>query len=315
MKAKYAYARASAPATVANVGPAFDVLGFALSEPSDEVEVWTRDDEQVVMKAVTGDGGRLSLLPDENTASVAIKSFLRRLGSEQGMDIVLHKKLPLGSGMGSSAASAAAALAAANAIFGEPCNREELVISGMEGERVACGTPHADNVGPSLTGGFLLIRSYDPLDLVRLPTPRGLYCTVINPNVEVRTEEARRILPREIALRDAVTQLGNVAGLVAALMMNDLDLLSRSLVDVLVEPPRSTIIPGFEKVTNAARDAGALNSNISGSGPSLFAFSRSQAEAERIGEVMEDAFLAEGLASRWYASLVDGEGAKVQEVR
>lgn len=315
MEAKFQYARASAPATVANVGPAFDVLGFALSAPSDEVEISLREDGQVLMKGITGDNGRLSLATEKNTASVAVVDYLRRIGATEGCDITLHKKLPLGSGMGSSAASAAAALAAINALFGEPLSREELVLSGMEGERVACGTPHADNVGPSIVGGFLLIRSYHPLDVVKLPTPRGLYCTVINPAVEVRTEEARKILPREVALADAVTQFGNVAGLITALLTSDLALLSRSLTDILVEPRRSSLIPGYARAVEAARGSGALNCNISGSGPSLFAFSRSQASAEKIGQAMEDAFRSEGLESRWYASIVDGTGASVQEVR
>jgi len=315
METKFRYARASAPATVANVGPAFDVLGFALSAPSDEVEISLRDDGRVVMKGITGDNGRLSLDAEKNTASVAVLHYLKRINSTQGVEITLHKKLPLGSGMGSSAASAAAALAAVNALFGEPFTREELVASGMEGERVACGTPHADNVGPSIVGGFLLIRSYKPLDVVKLPTPSGLYCTVINPAVEVRTEEARRILPREVPLADAVTQFGNIAGLIAALLTSDLALLSRSLTDVLVEPRRSSLIPGFDEAVEAAKSAGALNCNISGSGPSLFAFSTSQSDAEAIGTAMEKAFQCEGLESRWYASAVDGMGASVQEVR
>jgi len=300
--------RVFAPATVANVASGFDVLGFALESPGDAVRLTRSADRGVRVLSVTGDDGKLPLDPKKNTAAVAVAAFLDRIGNPFGVDVELEKRMPLSSGLGSSAASAVAAVTAANLLAGTPLSPVELLPFTTEAERVACGSAHADNVAPSLLGGFVLIRSYDPLDVVRLPVPAGLSCAVVHPHTELRTEDARRVLKKEIRLSDAIRQWGNLAALVAALYNGDLALLGRSLQDVVAEPARSLLIPGFAQVKAAALAAGALGCSISGSGPSVFALCASTAEAARAGAAMAAAFKAAGLASDLYLSAVNPRG-------
>ncbi len=301
--------RVFAPATVANVACGFDILGFAVDKPGDEVEITLHDTPGVRLTAITGDEGRLSYEADVNTASVAVAHYLRTRGlSHLGADIQLHKQMPFGSGMGSSAASAAAAVFAIHTLLGRDEPREALLPAAMEGERVACGTAHADNVGPSLLGGFVLIRSYDPLDVVRIPTPEGLACALVHPHLEVPTRDAREILRQHIRLRDAIVQWGNVAGLIAGLMQNDFELIGRSLQDVIVEPVRSLLIPGFDQVKQAALSAGALGCGISGSGPSVFALCRNLSMAHRVGKAMQTSFGQLGIPNDTYVSGINRHG-------
>src|SRR5690606_22467635 len=265
--------RAFAPATVANVSCGFDVFGFAVESPGDEVTLTLSDKPGVRILRIEGDGGRLPLAPDKNTAGVAVLEFLKSINSDQGVDIVLRKNLPLGSGMGSSAASSVAALVGINQLMGDPFEKKDLLPFAMEAERIACGSAHADNVAPALLGGFVLIRGYDPLDVVNIPTPEELYCTLIHPHLELNTQDSRQVLRMNISLKDAVTQWGNIAGLVAGLMKPDYGLISRSLKDVIAEPIRSLLIPGFDRIKEKVRETGALGSGISGSGPTIFALS------------------------------------------
>jgi homoserine kinase len=303
--------RVFAPATVANVASGFDVLGFALETPGDTVLLVRTADKRIRIASITGDGGRLSTDPRRNTSAVAVAGFLDRIGNPFGVEITLDKKMPLSSGLGSSAASAVAAVAAANLLAGEPLSLRDLLPFTMEAERVACGSAHADNVAPALLGGFVLIRSYDPLDLVQLPVPAGLSCAVVHPHTELRTEDARRVLKKEIRLSDAIRQWGNLAALVAALYNGDLQLLGRSLQDVVAEPARSFLIPGFSAVKAAAREAGALGCSISGSGPSVFALCASPEVSARAGQAMSEAFRTAGLASDLYLSAVNPHGPVV----
>lgn len=300
-----------APATVANVASGFDVLGFALEQPGDSVTLTRTGQARVTVTAVTGDDGRLPRDPEKNTAAVAAGAFLRARGMPFGVDISLDKKMPLASGLGSSAASAVAAVVAANLLAGSPLQPEELLPFTMAAEKAACGSAHADNVAPSLLGGFVLVRSYQPLDVVRLPVPPGLACAVVHPHTEVRTEDARRIMKKEIRLADAIRQWGNLAALVAALYRGDLPLLGRSLQDVVAEPVRSVLIPGFPAVKAAALAAGALGCSISGSGPSVFALCDSLARAGSVAEAMRAAFQAAGLDSDVFVSLVNAKGPEV----
>lgn len=249
--------RVYAPATVANVACGFDVLGFALYEPGDEVILRKNHTGKIEIILITGDEGKLSRDATKNTAGVVVDSFLKHLGLRIGISIELHKKMPLGSGLGSSAASAVAALFAINELMGQPLTRMELLPFAVEAERVACGTAHADNVAPALLGGFTLVRSYDPLDVVKLPVPSELFATVVHPHIEIRTEDARSILRKSVPLKDAIAQWGNVGGLVAGLLMADYALISRSLHDQIVEPMRSLLIPNFAQVKKAAMEAGA----------------------------------------------------------
>lgn len=303
--------RAYAPATVANVSCGFDVLGFAVEEPGDVVELTLTSGSEVVIKQITGDDGRLPLQVEKNTSGVAVQAFLKALGSKQGVEIVLHKYLPLGSGMGSSAASSVAALVGINKLMGEPFSKKELLPFAMEAERVACGSAHADNVAPSLLGGFVLIRGYEPLDVVDIPTPPELFATLVHPHLELKTEDSRQVLRHNIPLKDAITQWGNIAGLVAGLMKPDYQLIGRSLKDVIAEPIRSLLIPGFATIKEVAIANGALGSGISGSGPTIFALSTSRDVAEQVGKAMRSQFAFYELESEVYISKINAEGAKV----
>jgi homoserine kinase len=265
--------KASAPATVANVSCGFDIFGFAVEAPADEVIVTLTDKPGVTISKIVGDEGRLPLEAEKNTSGVAVLEFLKAINSKQGANIELYKYLPLGSGMGSSAASSAAALVAINELHGNPLTREQLLPFAMESERIACGSAHADNVAPSLLGGFVLIRGYAPLDVASIPTPAELYCTLVHPHLELKTEDSRRVLKPSIPMKDAITQWGNIAGMVVGLMKPDYGLIQRSLHDVVAEPIRSVLIPGFHKIKEEAMQAGALGCGISGSGPTIFALS------------------------------------------
>ncbi|MBN1836375.1 MAG: homoserine kinase [Spirochaetales bacterium] len=302
-----------APATVANVASGFDVLGFALERPGDRVRLSRSRESGVRVLSVEGDGGKLPLDPARNTASVAVARYLEAVGRPFGVELRLFKGMPLSSGLGSSAASAVAGVYAANLLAGRPLETRELLPFTLGAEQVACGTAHADNVAPSLLGGFVLIRSYDPLDIVRLPVPRGLSAAIVHPHTEIRTEDARRILKKELRLADAVRQWGNLAALVAALYEGDLQLLSRSLQDVVAEPRRALLIPGFDRVKAAALESGALGCSISGSGPSLFALCASVEDAGRAGGAMRAAFREAGLDSDLFVSPINPDGPQLLE--
>ncbi|HYG19818.1 MAG TPA: homoserine kinase [Ohtaekwangia sp.] len=305
--------RASAPATVANVSCGFDIFGFAVEAPADEVVITLDDTGKVIITAIEGDEGRLPRDAAQNTAGVAVLEFLKAIGSKHGAAITLYKKLPLGSGMGSSAASAAAALVAINHLHGNPYTREQLLPFAMEAERIACGSAHADNVAPSLLGGFVLVRGYNPLDVTNVPTPPDLHCTLVHPHLELKTEDSRRVLKPTIPIRDAITQWGNIAGLVVGLMKPDYGLISRSLKDVVAEPIRSVLIPAFDKIKAASVEAGALGCGISGSGPTIFSISRDAAVAAEVGAVIQNQFKVFKLESDVYISKINARGATVHE--
>jgi len=303
--------RVFASATVANVACGFDILGFAIDQPGDEVRMRLMSDPGVRIIGIKGDGGRLPLDPARNTVSVPVLALLKKLKSSQGFEIELHKNMPLGSGLGSSAASAVAGVFAANALLGNPLKRTELVEYALEGERIACGSAHADNVAPALLGGFALVRSYHPLDVVQIPTPDNLHCTILHPQIEIRTEDARKILRKQIPFKDAVTQWGNIAGLIAGLMNSDYELIRRSLQDVIIEPVRAILIPGFQEIKQAAIAAGALGCSISGSGPALFALSSSKETAEAVGRAMTSEMATLNIGSEVYISKINKVGPRI----
>lgn len=305
--------RVFAPATVANVACGFDSLGFAIHQPGDIVEVTLREAGGVRITDVTGDDGKLPRQAEKNTAGVAVLAFLKHLEETRGVDIILHKRMPLGSGLGSSAASSVAALYATNQLLGGPLVKEEMLPFAMEAEASACGSPHADNVAPGLLGGFVLIRSYEPLDVIPIDYPENLCCTILHPHIELRTEDSRRILRKHIRLSDAVIQWSNLAGLIAGLGKADFDLISRSLNDIIFEPVRSLLIPGFNKIKGAALASGALGCSISGSGPSIFALSTSMEKAREVGLAMKQAFSEMQLGSDIYVSAVNSIGPRILE--
>lgn len=305
--------RVFAPATVANLGSGFDVLGLALDEPGDELQLYPNDLGSLRILEIEGDGGRLSRDPALNTASVAIQHYLHHRNCEQGFDLVLKKKMPLGSGLGSSAASAVAGVFAVDQWFGGTTPRRDLLISAMEGERIACGAAHADNVAPSLLGGIVLISSYSPLSIHSLPYPEWLRFVVVHPHMELRTADSRAVLPQELPLQTAVAQWAGLAGLVSGLYEGDLLRIAQGITDHVAEPGRAKLIPGFLNVKESAIRSGALNASISGSGPSVFAVCGPNSDPEKIAAAMVEAFRKESLQSTPYVSGVNPSGAVVLE--
>ena len=301
-----------APATVANVVCGFDILGFAVDAPGDEVVMRLKDEPGVVLSKITGDDGRLPLDASKNTVSASVQHYLKHINrTDLGVSIELHKKMPIGSGLGSSSASTVAGLFAINTLLGAPLSQRELVPFAMLGEELACGSGHADNVAPALLGGFVLIRSYEPLDLIKLPYPESLYCAIVFPDVDVPTRDARQMIRNKVMLKDAVTQWGNVAGLVSGLFMKDIDLMARSMKDVLVEPVRSILIPDFHVLREKAMEEGAISFGISGSGPSVFSFATDEATAHKITESIQKHLNGLHIGSYAYVSPINGEGPRV----
>lgn len=298
-----------APATVANVVCGFDVMGFAVNAPGDEVVMRRVEKPGITITKITGDDGRLPLDAAKNTVSVSVKHYLDHIGQpDLGIEIELHKKMPIGSGLGSSSASTVAGLFAINNLLDQPLSQMELVPFAMKGEELACGFGHADNVAPALLGGFVLIRSYDPLEIIRLPHPESLFCAIIFPEVDVPTRDAREMIRKKVFLKDAVTQWGNIAGLVSGLFLKDIDLIGRSMKDILVEPVRSILIPDFYKMREMAMESGAVSFGISGSGPSVFAFTKSEADAVFITKKISSHLTSLGISSKTYVSPINDNG-------
>jgi homoserine kinase len=303
---------AYAPGSVSNVACGFDVLGFALDEPGDVVVAAAQEEGGVSIAAIHGDEGRLPLDPRRNTASAAVMALLHRLETTRGVALTIHKGLPLASGIGSSGASAVAAVVATNELLGRPAPLGLLLECAMAGEQAGCGAVHPDNVSPSLYGGFVLARSAQPPDIIRLPVPAGLACAVLHPRMAVETGAARTLIGDHVPLAAATRQWGNLGGLVAALYTNDLALLSRSLVDHVAEPKRASLVPGFDVIKAAALSAGALGCSLSGSGPSIFALAASLDLADAAGRAMQRAFeTASDVGSDLWVCPVGVQGARI----
>jgi homoserine kinase len=307
--------RSFAPASVANVGCGFDVLGFAIDGPGDEIEARLTGGNGVTISHIDGDDGKLPYEAEKNTAGKAVLSLLGSMEDSVGFGIELkiHKKMPLGSGLGSSAASSVAAAVAVNRLLGNPYSREELLPFVIDGEHAASGSPHADNVAASLLGGFILVRSNDPLDVISLPVPKGLYCTVIHPRIEIATKQTRQILRKQVSLSKAVAQWGNVGAMVAGLYENDIELIGRSMQDVIVEPTRSFLIPGFQRMKSAVLESGAVGFSISGAGPSVFALSDSEEIASEVGVKAGNVLTDIGLDYDIIVSAINEKGAYIKD--
>ena len=296
------------PATVANLVCGFDVLGMCLHDPYDEMEIRLLDEKKVQIKSA--DGYPLPTDPAQNTAGAPLLEMLKEVPENIGFDITIHKHIKPGSGLGSSAASAAGAVVGANHLLRNRFTKLDLVRFAMFGEKVASGVKHADNVAPCIYGGITLIRSVFPLDIISIPAPT-LFVTVVHPQIEVRTSDARQILRTEVLLKDAIKQWGNIAGLVAGFMKQDYALIGRSLEDVLIEPVRSILIPGFAEVKKACKEAGALGGGISGSGPSLFMLSTTEETAIHVKKIMQDVYLNIGLEHFTYITTVNTTGCTI----
>jgi homoserine kinase len=302
---------AFAPATVSNVACGFDVLGFALHEPGDQVTArWAP--AGVHIADIAGDAGRLPREANRNTAGVAAEALLRVAGETRGISLSIVKGLPLSSGLGGSAASAAAAVVAVDALIGARASLETLIACALEGESHGAGSAHGDNIAPSICGGFVLVRRASPPDVVKLPVPAGLTAVVVHPPLEIETAKARTLLGTTVPLGDAVQQWANLGAFVHALHTSDFDLMSRSLEDTIAEPRRAPLVPGLAAIKRAATNAGALGCSLSGSGPSLFALCVGRAVAIQVAAAMESAVRSHiGGNSQTYISEVAQQGARI----
>ncbi|GAB5408803.1 MAG: homoserine kinase [Balneolaceae bacterium] len=301
-----------APATVANVACGFDVMGFAIEGIGDEITVTRTKSVGLKITEISGCEG-LPTEPEKNVATVAVQALLDALDDkpDYGFEFKLCKNVMAGSGLGSSASSSSAAVFAVNELLKNPFTKSELVYFAMQGELAASGNAHADNVAPSLLGGFTLVRSYAPLDIIKLDYPENLYVSIVHPQIEIKTSDSKRILRKEIALKDAITQWGNVGGLVSGLAKGDYELIGRSLEDVIAEPVRSMLIPLFKNVKASALKNGALGCSISGSGPSIFALSKDERTANLIGKEFKDIYKQNDIDANVYVSKINARGAEV----
>src|SRR5437868_1962574 len=296
------------PATVANLVCGFDILGMALNDPYDEMELTLRDEPGISIKHE--DAFNLPESVHENVAGVALLALLEEYAKPIGFDVVVRKHIQPGSGLGSSAAGSAGAVVAANHLLDNFFSKEDLVRFAMNGEKLASGVKHADNIAPSVYGGVTLIRSIFPLDIISLGCP-SLYVTIVHPQIEVKTSDARQILRKEVQLKDAIKQWGNIAGLVTGIVKNDHALIGRSLEDVIIEPVRSILIPGFDDVKQRSRNAGALGGGISGSGPSIFMLSESEDIAHRVEREMIHVFTNIGVDFKSCVTTINDVGVRI----
>lgn len=297
------------PATIANLSCGFDVLGLCLDTAGDEMIIRKSTIKGVRISKIVG--ANLPLETENNVAGVAALALLEKVETEFGFEIEIYKHIKAGSGIGSSAASSAGAVFGINELLGRPFTRKELVLFAMQGEKLASGNAHADNVAPCLLGGFTLVRSANPLDVIKIESPSELYATVVHPQIELKTSDARSVLKQTVSLKSAITQWGNVGGLIAGLYTQDYELIGRSLHDEIVEPLRSVLIPGFDLIKKTAYDNGALGSGISGSGPSIFALSKGAATADKIAKAMSAVYDEMKLPYEIHVSKVNSEGMKI----
>jgi len=306
---------AFAPATVSNVACGFDVLGFALDSPGDEVTArFTGSSGRggVVIDEICGDEGRLPRDAAKNTAGVAAQALLDSIGDRRSVALSIRKGLPLASGLGGSAASAVAAAVAVDALVGAQSSLDHLLACALKGEQLGAGSAHADNIAPSLFGGFVLVRNPNPPDVIRLPVPNGLTAVVVHPDLEIETAKARALLGDTVPIGDAVRQSANLGAFVDGLHRGDFALIARSLEDAIAEPRRAPLVPGLASIKKAAADAGALGCSLSGSGPSLFALCQDAAIARRVAAAMTEAVKrAIGGEPQTYVSAVGQRGARI----
>jgi homoserine kinase len=297
------------PASVANVSCGFDVLGFCLDPIGDKMIVRRTVAPGVKISKIEGQD--LPFDVKKNVAGVAAEALLKEFPVDFGFEIEIYKKIKAGSGIGSSAASAAGSVYGINELLGRPFTAHELVSFAMEGESVACGAAHADNVAPVLLGGITLVRSTAPLEVIKLPSPSELTAVILHPKIELKTLHAREILKKNVSMEKAVQQWGNLGAFVSALYQEDYELMSRSLKDGIVEPMRSLLIPNFENLKKASKDAGAIGFGISGSGPSVFALTRGLKTAKEVAEALKKNISSIGIDFELHISNINNQGIKV----
>ena len=299
-----------APATIANVACGYDILGLALEKPGDEIIARFSDSfKGLKITKITGAKGKLPYDINKNTAGFAAQKLLDHIGFTGGISIEIHKKMPFGSGLGSSAASAVAGVMAINELLKRPLTKRELLPFAVAGEQIADGSYHADNVAPSLLGGIILIRDNKTLDVHRLGVPKGLFAVVVYPEIQILTKEARAVLSQKISLEQHIQQSGNLGGLIIGLFNADFELIKRSLSDVVIEPQRAQLIPNFYKIKEAAIQEGALGCSISGAGPSIFALCDNSFIAENTSIAIQREFKKQDIESSIFISKINTEGA------
>lgn len=297
------------PATIANLSCGFDLLGLCLDNVGDEMTITKTAIRGIRITKITG--ADLPLETEKNVAGVAALALINEIDSEFGFDIQINKKIKAGSGIGSSAASAAGAVFGINELLGKPFTPNQLVNFAMKGEVLASGAEHADNVAPALLGGITLVRSYTPLDVIKIRTPSELFATVIHPQIELKTSEMRAVLPQTNPLKTTIIQCGNIAGLIAGLYTNDFNLISRSLHDEIAEPHRGKFIPNFDQLKKVAIENGALGSGISGSGPSVFALSKGEETAQKVAQAMTKIYDQNNIPYEIHVSKINHQGVKI----
>ena len=298
------------PATVANVVCGIDIFGFALNDPNDKLIIRMTNRKGVAI--INKDNFLLPDSPEKNVIGVALLALLNEVPEEIGFEVESYKTIKPGSGIGSSAASAAGAVVGANHLLNNLFSKIDLVRFAMQGEMIASGAIHADNVAPCIYGGMTLVRCSDPLDIISISSP-PLFVTIMHPEIEIRTSDAREILKKQLLLKDAIQQWGNVAGLVAGFLKEDYDLISRSLVDIIVEPVRSILIPAFDELRNKSKMVGALGGGISGSGPSIFMLSKDESTAKDVQAAMEDIYKKINLDFNSYVTTINNTGVKINK--
>jgi len=313
MVAIHQWIKIKAPATVANMVCGFDILGFAVCDPYDEMEMRLvpRAENVPAITIINIDEYNLPTQPEKNVAGAALLALIEESPKEFGFEVKINKLIKPGSGVGSSAASSAGAVVGANYLLGNIFSKDDLVRFAMNGEKVASGVKHADNIAPCIHGGVTLVRSIFPLEIITLPSPQ-LYVTIVHPQIEVRTSDARSILRQQVLLKDAIKQWGNIAGLVAGLMKSDYDLIGRSLEDVIIEPVRSILIPGFDELKKQCKEAGALGGGISGSGPSIFMLSKTKDIALLVQAKMKALYDSIGLPHHTYVTTINPAGVEIE---
>ena len=303
-----------APATVANVSCGFDSMGFAVDTIGDKMTFSKTSNKGVNIKNITGAEG-LTLDPTKNAAGVVALAMLKEYPVDFGIEITMHKGFSPGSGLGSSAASSGGAAFGVNQLLNKPFSILELTKFAMLGEEIACGAPIADNVAAVIFGGFILIRSYEPLDVIELPVPKDLRVVAIYPQIEIKTKDAREVLPNQIPLKKAVKQWGNVGGLISGLYTEDYRLISNSLIDVIVEPKRKHLIPYFDLVKKEAMNAGALGAGISGSGPTIFSLCEGDSVVENVYTAIRNIYKNKNINFKLFSSKINTEGVKIMETK
>lgn len=304
-------ATAFAPASVGNVAIGFDILGFSVEALGDRVTVRRTATPGVTIDAITGVAGELPLEATRNTAGRALLAMHETLAPGFGFGMTIDKGIPLGSGLGGSAASAVGAVVAANALLDAPRPLAELLKFAMQGEAVASGSLHVDNIAPSLYGGLVLTVGIEHPRVKRIPVPPGVRAAIVHPHMFLGTREARAILSQSVSLADFVWQTANLAGFISGCYTNDLDLIRASFEDVVIEPQRQALIPGFAQVRAAAMAAGALGGSISGAGPTMFAWAPAE-QVEAVRDAMVAAFATRDIVADHWVVDIAGRGARIE---